>query len=68
VRAVVCGGVRAVCVQPDTNIQDNTWYNSANPESKVISGWTKLLQRYKDQWNVFAADIKVRARRTFRAY
>ncbi|ELR21743.1 cellulase (glycosyl hydrolase family 5) subfamily protein [Acanthamoeba castellanii str. Neff] len=43
---------------PDTNIQDNTWYNGANPESKVISGWTKLLQRYKDQWNVFAADIK----------
>jgi hypothetical protein len=46
-------------VQPDTNIQDNTWYNSANPESKVISGWTKLLQRYKTQWNVFAVDIKV---------
>jgi hypothetical protein len=54
-------------VQPDTNIQDNTWYNGANPESKVIYGWTKLLQRYKDQWNVFAADIKVSARRTFRA-
>jgi len=43
---------------PDTNTQDGMWYNDANPESVVIGGWAKLLTRYKDQWNVFAVDIK----------
>ena len=43
---------------PDQFMADGMWYNSANPESRVISGWTKLLQRYKSQWNVIAADLK----------
>ncbi|ELR12201.1 glycoside hydrolase family protein [Acanthamoeba castellanii str. Neff] len=43
---------------PDQFMADGMWYNAANPESKVISGWTKLLQRYKNQWNVIAADLK----------
>jgi endoglucanase len=42
----------------DSYASDSLWYNSNNPESKVISGWTKMLQRYKDQWNVIAADLK----------
>jgi len=43
---------------PDQFMNDGMWYNAANPESKVIAGWTKLLQRYKNQWNVIAADLK----------
>ncbi|ELR13416.1 cellulase (glycosyl hydrolase family 5) subfamily protein [Acanthamoeba castellanii str. Neff] len=43
---------------PDQFMSDGLWYNGANPESKVIAGWTKLLQRYKNQWNVVAADLK----------
>lgn len=42
----------------DSYASDGLWYNSNYPEATVISGWTKLLARYQNQWNVIAADLK----------
>jgi endoglucanase len=41
-----------------TFMQDGLWYDASHPESMVMKGWTNLAQRYKNQWNVFAADLK----------
>jgi endoglucanase len=43
---------------PDSYLSDGMWYTSSAPEATVIQGWKKILQRYKDQWNVIAADLK----------
>jgi hypothetical protein len=52
-----------MCVtQADSFTSDGLWYNDANSETKVISGWTTILNRYKDKWNVVAADLKVQQR------
>jgi endoglucanase len=45
-------------MQADSYASDGLWYNSNYPEATVISGWTTLLKRYADQWNVIAADLK----------
>eukprot|EP00727_Mastigamoeba_balamuthi_P014627 m51a1_g9790 putative cellulase (472) ;mRNA; r:1749423-1751101 len=37
---------------------DGKWYDDKHPESTVLAMWDKLVARYKDQWNVFAFDLK----------
>ncbi|GMS96544.1 hypothetical protein PENTCL1PPCAC_18719, partial [Pristionchus entomophagus] len=34
------------------------WYNSVYSEELVIRIWDALIARYKNQWNVFAIDLK----------
>jgi len=41
-----------------TFMQDGLWYDSSHPETMVLAGWDKLVARYKNQWNVFAMDVK----------
>jgi len=41
-----------------TFMEDGLWYDSAHPESMVLSTWDKLISRYANQWNVFAVDLK----------
>jgi len=41
-----------------TFASDGLWYNSGHNEAAMIAGWTKLANRYKSYWNVFAADLK----------
>ncbi|WIA08695.1 hypothetical protein OEZ85_008120 [Tetradesmus obliquus] len=33
------------------------WYSAEYPESAVLQGWKTMVLRYKDCWNVFAADL-----------
>jgi len=41
-----------------TFASDGLWYNGNHDEATMIAGWTKLANRYKNYWNVFAADLK----------
>jgi len=43
---------------PGTFMEDGLWYDSAHPETMVLSTWDKLINRYATQWNVFAVDLK----------
>eukprot|EP01112_Ceratiomyxa_fruticulosa_P009012 TRINITY_DN2345_c0_g4_i2.p1 TRINITY_DN2345_c0_g4~~TRINITY_DN2345_c0_g4_i2.p1 ORF type:complete len:297 (-),score=59.91 TRINITY_DN2345_c0_g4_i2:89-979(-) len=43
---------------PGTFAQDGLWYDSAHPESQVISMWDKVIARYSKTWNVVALDLK----------
>ena len=44
--------------RPDSSSSDGYWYSSTYNEATVIQMWTKLIQRYKNTWNVFAIDVK----------
>jgi len=44
--------------QANSYASDGLWYSSNFPESTVITGWSSILNRYKSQWNVIAADLK----------
>jgi len=50
--------------RPDSFMADGTWCDASHPESMVIDGWVKLLTRYRQQWNVFAVDLKNEPHRT----
>lgn len=41
-----------------TFMEDGLWYNAAYPESVVLQGWDILINRYANQWNVIAFDLK----------
>jgi len=41
-----------------TFMQDGLWYDASHPEATVLKGWDILLQRYGNQWNVVAFDLK----------
>eukprot|EP00026_Physarum_polycephalum_P010483 Phypoly_transcript_10647.p1 GENE.Phypoly_transcript_10647~~Phypoly_transcript_10647.p1 ORF type:complete len:339 (+),score=28.35 Phypoly_transcript_10647:226-1242(+) len=41
-----------------TFMQDGLWYDSTHPEPLVLQGWDKLINRYANQWNVIAFDLK----------
>jgi len=44
--------------EADAYASNGLWYDSSHPESLVVSGWQKLVQRYANQWNVIAFDLK----------
>lgn len=44
--------------RPDSSSSDGFWYSSTYNEATVIQMWNKLIQRYKNTWNVFAIDVK----------
>lgn len=44
--------------QPDAFSKNGLWYDSSHSEAVVISGWRKLADRYRNNWNVFAIDVK----------
>jgi len=37
---------------------DDLWYDSTISETQMIEVWRRLFIRYKNQWNVFGADLK----------
>jgi endoglucanase len=55
---------RNILVMPDMHRLEakggitELWYNDQYPESKVIDGWLKMVNRYKNHPHVFAADLK----------
>jgi endoglucanase len=55
---------RGLLVMPDMHRFVGTggitelWYDNAYPESVVIEAWLKIVNRYKNSPNVFAADLK----------
>lgn len=44
--------------EPDAFSSNGLWYDSSHSEAQVIEGWKKLIERYKNTWNVFAIDVK----------
>ena len=38
-------------------MQDGLWYDSKYPQDTTLKAWNMMVERYKDQWNVVAADV-----------
>jgi aryl-phospho-beta-D-glucosidase BglC (GH1 family) len=43
---------------PNSYLSDGMWYTSSSPKAMVIQGWKKILQCYKDQWDVITTNLK----------
>jgi endoglucanase len=41
-----------------TFMENGLWYDSTHPETLVLQGWDILINRYANQWNVIAFDLK----------
>jgi endoglucanase len=65
---IIIGGLKenGILVMPDmhsfvpgTYMEDGLWYNTAHPESMVISTWDVVVNRFhKKHWNLVAIDLK----------
>ena len=44
-------------LEPDGYMEDGLWYDSSYSNTTNLKAWNMLVDRYKDQWNVIAADV-----------
>eukprot|EP00483_Globobulimina_turgida_P008823 UN08841 len=44
-------------LEADGYLQDGLWYDSKYPQDTTLKAWNMMVDRYKNQWNVVAADI-----------
>ena len=44
-------------LEADGYMQDGLWYDSKYPQETTLKAWNMMVERYKDSWNVVAADV-----------
>eukprot|EP01083_Nonionella_stella_P000418 1201_1 len=44
-------------LEPGGYMEDGLWYDSKYPQDTTLKAWNMMVDRYKNQWNVVAADI-----------
>lgn len=44
-------------LEPGGYMEDGLWYDSKYPQETTLKAWNMMVDRYKDQWNVVAADV-----------
>eukprot|EP00486_Rosalina_sp_Unknown_P005941 CAMPEP_0201564330 /NCGR_PEP_ID=MMETSP0190_2-20130828/2547_1 /ASSEMBLY_ACC=CAM_ASM_000263 /TAXON_ID=37353 /ORGANISM="Rosalina sp." /LENGTH=389 /DNA_ID=CAMNT_0047980365 /DNA_START=40 /DNA_END=1209 /DNA_ORIENTATION=+ len=44
-------------LEPGGYMEDGLWYDSKYPQATTLKAWNMMVERYKDQWNVVAADV-----------